>query len=207
MLELTIPAENYQDPMRRRRSESEVVDLLVRYEKTDREQVETLINGFVKAKLLVRTGENENAQLEVAHEAIFRNWDKFREWVSGEETKERLQAIRGISREATQWAAQGCVADYLKLKGEPLNKALGYAQEGWLDEASRTYVQYCERAEQLRCKERKRVLEERNRAIEERNRAAQRLRGFAWFAVFLAVIGGSGILLISFYAAAIVTII
>ena len=150
MQELTVLAENYQDPMRRRRSESEVVDVLERYKQITRTDVTKLINDFVDAKLLVRTGKDEDAQIEVAHEAIFRNWEKFRGWVSGEETKARLQAIRLIGREAAQWMEEDQAADYLKLKGEPLSKALDYTQEGWLDEASRTYVKHCERAERRR---------------------------------------------------------
>jgi WD40 repeat protein len=145
MQELTVLAENYQEPMRRRRRESEVVRLLEQHKQANPQDVRNLINDFVHAKLLVRTGEGENAQLEVPHEALFRNWETFRNWVSGEATRERLQAIRRIGRDAAQWVGKDQAADYLNLKGEPLRKALDYAQEGWLDDVSRTYVQECKR--------------------------------------------------------------
>jgi hypothetical protein len=101
MMELTILTENYEDPIRRRRRESEVVQVLLKYgqaevqgaEKLDEIHISELINRFVDARLLVQSGEDENKQIEVAHESIFRNWSTFRDWVSGEATKERLQAI------------------------------------------------------------------------------------------------------------------
>lgn len=175
MLELTILAATFQEPMRRRRLESEVVNLLVRYENANRENVEALIDDFVKAKLLVRTGEGENTQLEVAHEAIFRNWNTFDNWVSGEETKTRLRAIRLIGQEAALWTAQDQKKDdYLKLKGEPLEGALGYEKGGWLDEASCLYVQSCYKEEQRRREEDRRRREEKERALEEKERALER---------------------------------
>jgi hypothetical protein len=153
MLELTIPAENYQEPLRRRRREFEVVDLLVRHTQVEERQAEELIDALAKARLVVRTGEGEDAQLEVAHEAVFRNWERFRTWVSGDETKARLQALRQIGREAAQWADNNRSVDYLKQKGGPLQRALAYLRDGWLDKASREYVEHCEREEDHRIRQ------------------------------------------------------
>jgi hypothetical protein len=73
-MELTILTENYEDPIRRRRRESEVVQVLLKYgqtevqdaEKLDEIHISELINRFVDARLLVQSGEDENKQIEVA---------------------------------------------------------------------------------------------------------------------------------------------
>ena len=207
MLELTVLAENLQDTMRRRRCEADIVALLVEYEGADKPEIQQLIDGLIKARLLVRTGKGEDAQIEVPHEAIFRNWPTFRVWVEGEETKGRLQALRVIGREAVSAAEHEYGRDYLKLKGEPLAKAREYKEKGYLDQESSEYVERCEQEERRRNEEKKRLKGEeaaRRRAEEARKRAeddaeeerrTKRLYrksffGLAFFAVllFLAVV-------------------
>ena len=59
-----------------------------------------LIDRFVDARLLVREpGEDGLPVVEVAHEALFRNWPRLKQWIQDTADDHRLR------RQITQWAA------------------------------------------------------------------------------------------------------
>ena len=80
MLELVLLDENFEQPLRRRRSKAELLEILAR--RWPETTVNEVIDVFVKQGLLRYGGGSEAQQLEVAHEAMFRNWPTFREWIS-----------------------------------------------------------------------------------------------------------------------------
>ena len=147
MLELVLLDENFEQPLRRRRSKAELLEILAR--RWPETTVNEVIDVFVKQGLLRYGGGSEAQQLEVAHEAMFRNWPTFREWISGESAKKRLHAIKLIGREALDWRAHEKSQDYLKLAGEPLKSAQELVHEDWLvDKNSTDYVSACYLQEQ-----------------------------------------------------------
>jgi hypothetical protein len=148
MLELTVLDDRLEVPLRRRRRENELIDVLVVAKFANAAEALQLIEGFVQRGLLVRTGEGETRQIEVAHEALFRHWDRFQAWINSEATRVRLQQVRQIARDALQWEQQSRSSDYLRLKGNPLEKALEYRAENWLDGGSQRYIEACKLQEQ-----------------------------------------------------------
>jgi len=142
MLELVLLDENFSEPLRRRRAKSEILTIC-QYLKWSETMMETIITGFVDKKLLRLCGENDE-YLEVAHEAMFRNWERFREWISGQEAKARLNAIKTIEKESTDWHINNRSKDLLKLSGQPLALAEQYKKDHWLiDSVSKCYIEAC----------------------------------------------------------------
>ena len=64
----------------------------------------TLVNAFDGARLLVggRDGDGQ-ALVEVAHEALFRNWERLEKWIS--ERGRDIQLVRNLSQAADDYAA------------------------------------------------------------------------------------------------------
>ena len=165
MLELVLLDENFSEPLRRRRAKSEILTIC-RYLKWPETLMEAIIAAFVDKKLLRLCGENDE-YLEVAHEAMFRNWERFREWISGQEAKTRLNAIKTIEREATDWQINDHSKDLLKLSGQPLSLADQYKNQHWLiDSVSTSYIEACHLKEQSELAL-KRQTEETNKKAQE----------------------------------------
>ena len=147
MQELVLLDENFEQPLRRRRSKIELLNILSR--RWPETAVNEVIDSFVNKGLLRYSGGSEAQYLEVAHEALFRNWPTFREWISGEKAKTRLHAIKLIGREALDWRTHECSPDYLKLTGAPLKSAQAYLDDDWLvDKDSTDYLEACLKQEQ-----------------------------------------------------------
>jgi formylglycine-generating enzyme required for sulfatase activity len=77
-----------------------------------------LLNAFDRWRLIVRSGDG----VEVAHDALFREWPRFRIWLVPE--KARLEALHGVESAAASWDAKGRRADGLIHRGGPLIAAL-----------------------------------------------------------------------------------
>ncbi len=148
LLELIVLDESFEEPLRRRRNETELVQVLQALF-PDSGDVTRVIEEFVAAGLLRRFGEGPNGQLEVAHEALLRHWDQIYRIVTGAEAKERLHLIKQIGRQAGDWTSHDKSSDYLSLKGERLHRALAYSVDGWLAEAdAQAYVDACRKQEE-----------------------------------------------------------
>ena len=70
-----------------------------------------LVAAFTKARLLLQSGGEENAMVEVAHEALLRNWPRLVEWI--QKTGEDLAFLRQLRRAAIDWRAQARRGDLL----------------------------------------------------------------------------------------------
>ncbi len=148
MLELTVIDERLEVPLRRRRSEPEVQQTLVAAGYATAAQAQALVDGLVERRLLVRTGEGATQQIEVAHEALFRYWPRFQDWIYDEQTRTTLRETRQIARDALLWERGRRSSDLLNLRGEPLQRALVLRRELWLEPQAAAYVDACARAAQ-----------------------------------------------------------
>lgn len=152
MLELTVLDDQSEVPLRRRRLEPDLLGVLADAKLAPPDRVMALIEEFEKEGLLVRTGEADARQIEVAHESLFRYWPQFQNWINNDAARSRLKDVRQISRDALQWERAAHSPDYLKLRGVPLDTALGYCAENWLDPLSRRYCEACDAARRTAAK-------------------------------------------------------
>lgn len=89
----------------------------------DRQILDPVLKKLVHARLirLTKGDEADHDQLEVAHEALVRNWDRFIDWIEAERIMMRGR-IR-LTSAAEQWDRSGRSRDYL-LRGVQLEVAL-----------------------------------------------------------------------------------
>src|SRR6185369_1210303 len=74
LLELVVLDESFEEPLRRRRNDAELIEVLQAWFPVASD-VTQVINEFVAAGLLRCCGAEPNRQIEVAHEALLRHWD------------------------------------------------------------------------------------------------------------------------------------
>ena len=96
-----------QEDTRRRILQSELLTL------GDREVVESVIDRFGRYRLLTfdRDDATRGATIEVAHEALIRQWERLREWLMESRNDVRLE--RELLHAATDWEAAGKDHSYL----------------------------------------------------------------------------------------------
>jgi len=87
------------------------------------DEARQLIDAFVDARLLVASalaGENDNqATIEVAHEAILRQWERLANWI--EATQDDYRTINRMKREARIWNDKG-KPEHLRPNAETLQE-------------------------------------------------------------------------------------
>ena len=151
--------ESFEEPLRRRRNDAEIIRCSSAIPGPQRGR--QVINAFVSAGLLRRFGASPNSQIEVTHEALLRHWDHIHRLVTGAEVKERLHLIKQIGRASGEWVEHDRSNGYLSLRGERLDRAISYANDGWLAEAESTaYVEACRgREAEIQLKENRRKKE------------------------------------------------
>lgn len=95
---------------------------------TERDRVEAIIGKFAApgVRFLAVTCDRDTGKtIEVAHEALIRNWGQLREWI--EESREALRRKRNIERSAREWENANKSRDYL-LQGRLLRDAKEFMQ-------------------------------------------------------------------------------
>ena len=71
-----------------------------------------LVQALTEARLLVQSeGENHNALVEVAHEALFRSWPRLTKWL--ETACDDLRLLRQVKLAAQEWDAHRGEQAYL----------------------------------------------------------------------------------------------
>jgi hypothetical protein len=75
------------------------------------EAVEMLLAAFVDARLLVSSQGAAGAVVEVAHEALFREWPRLRDWIG--ERADDLRTLRQAETAAAEWQRSGGQASHL----------------------------------------------------------------------------------------------
>ncbi len=84
------------------------------------------LERFVQARLLIKRGDEEESTVEVAHEALFRAWDKLAGWL--DENREALILRRELGQAARLWERGGREASDL-WRGGRLHRALEVRNE------------------------------------------------------------------------------
>ena len=122
------------------------------------EQQELLI-GFDQWRLVVRKGETDGGTVEVAHEALFREWTRLKGWLEPE--RARLEALRSLQVDALTWDRNGRDAAFLNHRDKRLAEATtlagidGYRKR--LGTVEFDYLAACEAAERLARRRTRRV--------------------------------------------------
>lgn len=75
--------------------------------------INELIDRFTEARLLVQSSSDRGPVIEVAHEALFRNWERLSEWI--ELTRNDLYQLKQMQRAAQVWEKKGRSRDFLWL--------------------------------------------------------------------------------------------
>ncbi|MCP5018980.1 MAG: SUMF1/EgtB/PvdO family nonheme iron enzyme [Ketobacter sp.] len=73
-------------------------------------EAETLIKEFTNARLLVASGKGEQRFVEVAHEALLKNWPRLAEWI--ETIHDDLRLRHQLQRAAADWEIHNSSAAY-----------------------------------------------------------------------------------------------
>jgi len=136
-----------------------------------------------------------DAQVEVAHEALVRNWPRLVDWLE-EERVEMRRRLR-LAAAAEQWEALSRDPEAL-LRGSLLEEALRYEDLNELEAefvgASQAAVEEARRREE---EARQRELQQARERAEEQARAARRLRlALAALAALFVLAVGAGVLVI-----------
>jgi hypothetical protein len=106
-LRLTQPGEGTEDTKRR----ASMQELLSLSGKSAAE--EKIIQKLADASLLTTEGElsHEGAFVEVAHEALIRNWSQLRKWIN--EDRAGLRTRTRLTEAAREWKNSGCDTTYI----------------------------------------------------------------------------------------------
>jgi formylglycine-generating enzyme required for sulfatase activity len=115
------------------------------------EEQQDLLLRFERWRLVARKGEENGGTVEVAHEALFREWARLRDWLETERT--RLAALRSLQIDATTWNRNARDPAFLNHRGKRLVEARALANmrayQNLLTEVELGYLAGCEVAESL----------------------------------------------------------
>jgi WD40 repeat protein/transcriptional regulator with XRE-family HTH domain len=158
--------------------------------------VEGLLKLLSDARLVIVTEDS----VEVAHEALIREWPRLREWLT--EDRENLLLHRQLDAAASRWDSDGRKSEDL-YRGSRLSQALEWAEK-YPDElsalektflnASKAFAEReaakreAQRRKELRAA--KKLAESESRRAEEQRLTSRRLRQRAWILSALLVLAG-----------------
>ncbi|MBW4694692.1 MAG: hypothetical protein KME27_23325 [Lyngbya sp. HA4199-MV5] len=137
-----------------------------------RDRVDRVLNKLIYARL-VRLTEGDSlgdAQVEVAHEALIRNWPQLVDWLEDERSSLR-QRLR-LTSMVEHWLAQNREPDLL-LRGTQLEQALQFND---LNDLEEEFIKCSETAEKDRLDVERRQIQENLRLEEEKQRLESKLR-------------------------------
>lgn len=142
--ELFFIDENFAEPLRRRRPVDDLCEAIGTANRCPPEAVREVMDIFDREGLLRVVTDEGVRQVEVAHEALLRHWDTVRMIVSGENAKARLHRMKGVTKEAADWINHQCHTDWLKQRGEPLQRLEADVGACWVTDAEALdYVRAC----------------------------------------------------------------
>ena len=139
------------------------------------EEQQDLLIRFDHWRLVVRKGEA--GTVEVAHEALFREWSRLRGWLEPE--RARLEALRSLQTDALTWDRAGRDAAFLNHRGRRLAETAALAAiESYrrrMGAAEFDYLKACQAAEKKATRPRAPRAGARLRAARRRHRRPRRL--------------------------------
>ena len=80
-----------------------------------------VLNALIDRRLLFIHGDQGERHVEVAHEALLRQWSPLVAWL--EEDRDRLRTIKGVQKAADDWDAEDRRVDMIAHRGRRLNEA------------------------------------------------------------------------------------
>jgi len=164
-----------------------------------RDRVAHVLDRLIREARLVKLTEGEtaaDAQIEVAHEALVRNWPRLVGWL--DEEREALRRRLRLTAAAEQWRRLGKTADAL-LRGALLEEARRYQDLNELEKEFVAASQFeLEAAEREREAARQRELAQARTFAEKQARLARRLRRalIALAVFFVATLSAGGYALV-----------
>jgi formylglycine-generating enzyme required for sulfatase activity len=117
-----------------------------------------LLKRFDRWRLVVRKGE-DSGTVELAHEALLRNWARLKPWLEPE--RARLEALRLLQLVAATWDRNGRDQAFLNHKERRLHEANALAAHPryreYVGKLESDYLAACEKAEELARQDRRRL--------------------------------------------------
>jgi formylglycine-generating enzyme required for sulfatase activity len=115
------------------------------------EEQRELLRRFDRWRLVVRKGGTRGGTVEVAHEALFREWTRLKSWLEPE--RARLDLLRSLQIDASTWGRNGKETAFLNHRDKRLAEANALSEsEGYrkrLGKLEFEYLAACEAAERL----------------------------------------------------------
>jgi formylglycine-generating enzyme required for sulfatase activity len=135
-----------------------------------------LLERFQQWRLVVRKGEADGGTVEVAHEALFREWTRLKSWLEPE--RARLEVLRSLQVDAATWDRNGRDVAFLNHRDKRLGEATEVAgierYRQRLGQLEFDYIAACQVAESLA------------------QRSARRVQALVGTLVVLLALGGVG---------------
>jgi WD40 repeat protein len=124
MFEQLVVVSPEGEPTRRRALATDLADVVADGQVADTDGIDDLVEQWAQARLLTldRIPETRAPTVELAHEALLREWPRLRDWL--EEDREDLVALSHLREAATSWEAVDRDAGAL-YRGVRLEAALG----------------------------------------------------------------------------------
>jgi hypothetical protein len=115
------------------------------------EEQQDILTRFEQWRLVVRKGEENGGTVEVAHEALFREWTRLKSWLVPEGA--RLEALKSLQIDASNWHRNGRDGVFLNHRNKRLAEAAALASiENYrkrLGTLEFDYLKACQEAEHL----------------------------------------------------------
>lgn len=137
-----------------------------------RDRIDRVLDKLLQARLVRLTeGDSpDDAQVEVAHEALIRNWPQLVDWLEDERSLLR-QRLR-LTGMAEHWLTQGREADLL-LRGTQLEQALRFDD---FSELEKEFIEHSEIAEKNKIEAERKQIQENLKLEGEKQRLESKLR-------------------------------
>ena len=148
---IDLGAATFVPPLAQVNEQGATIRRIATWASFDDEQQELLLR-FDRWRLVIRKGKEEagGGTVEVAHEALFREWTRLKSWLEPE--RARLDALRSLEIDASTWDRNGRDAAFLTHREKRLAEANALVgNEGYgkrLGKAELDYLAACQAVEQ-----------------------------------------------------------
>lgn len=109
----------------------------------DAASISALLDKLANARLIVKTVNDDKTEIEVAHEALIRHWERLRIWLN--EDRDNLRLRESVSESAKEWEKSGRHESLLNSRWVKLDEALLLTQDSRyrLTEIEQAYLKGC----------------------------------------------------------------
>ncbi len=114
----------------------------------DQSSIVPLLDKLANARLIVKSVNEGKTEIEVAHEALIRHWERLGEWLK--QDRDDLRLRDGLSSLTRQWESAGRKDDSLLLGGWRLKGAIAISAKYPLNDAEHRFIALSIAAERRR---------------------------------------------------------